>query len=78
MFDAEEIVFEAISRQTGVDPSEYSMTTKLQGGREIRPNDLKAIVADIQKQLGKDMTGPAMKLRTVGELVELVEQFGPA
>ena len=75
-FDAEQIVLEAISQQTGVDPAEYSMRTKLRGGREIRPKELEAIVSNIELQLGKPIAPAVERLNTIGELIELVDDVG--
>jgi len=76
VFDAEEIVIEAISEQTGVDPTEYSMRTKLRGGREIRPKELAAIISNIERQLGKPIAHAVQQVHTIGELIELVDDVG--
>lgn len=75
MFDAEAIVIEAISDHTGVDPSDFSTTTKLRDSRAIRPEELKAIVAEIEEAVGRDLV--IADIRTIGELVDLVERLGP-
>ncbi len=76
MFDAETLVFETIARHTGVDPAEFSMKTKLRGTRDIRPQELAAILADIQDVLGKPLPDAVAQLQSVGGLVELVDELG--
>ena len=75
LFDAEQIVVEAISEVTGVDPNDFSMKTKLRGTSAIRRQELLSIVAKIQAALATELPDIA-DLRTVGELVALVNDVG--